>query len=178
MAGKSSLLAAIMPDPKGLVISAVIMLQGCSGSALKEEGPASVTSNPSGAEVYANGEKLGVTPLHYKLYKAFPAGWENWMYQAQGVLMVKMSGCEDFTLQVNDYVLSHPIHAEMVCSDEITPEVKSTANQEAKSPVDEPVASPQSEIESRLNKLEDLYEKGVITREEYNETRERILNEI
>ena len=79
MAGKSSLLAAIMPDPKGLVISAVIMLQGCSGSALKEEGPASVTSNPSGAEVYANGEKLGVTPLHYKLYKAFPAGWENWV---------------------------------------------------------------------------------------------------
>ena len=177
MAGKSSILAAIMRVPEVLVISAVIMLQGCSGSAVKQEGPA-VTSNPSGAEVYANGEKLGVTPLHYKLYKAFPAGWKNWMYQAQGVLMVKMSGCEDFTLQVNDYVLSHPIHADLVCSDEMTPEVKSTASEEVKSPVSEPVASPQSEIENRLNELEDLYEKGVITRQEYNETRERILNEI
>jgi len=178
MAGKSSLLTAIMLDPKGLVISAVIMLQGCSGPVVKEEGPASVTSIPSGAEVYANGEKLGVTPLHYKLYKAFPAGWKNWMYQAQGVLMVKKDGCEDFTLQVNDYVLSHPVHAELVCSDKITPEGKSTANQEVKIQEGGPVASPQNEIENRLNELEDLYEKGVITRKEYSETRERILNEI
>jgi len=178
MAGKFSLLAAIMLNPKVLVISAVTMLQGCSGSTVKGEGPANVTSNPSGAEVYANGEKLGVTPLNYKLYKAFPAGWKNMMYQAQGVLMVKMDGCEDFTLQVNDYVLSDPIHAELVCSDKIAPEVKSTVNQEVKRPVGETVASPPSEIENRLNELEDLYEKGVITREEYRETRERILNEI
>jgi hypothetical protein len=165
-------------NPKGLVISAVIMLLGCSGSTVKEEGSANVTSSPSGAEVYANGEKLGVTPLYYKLHKAFPAGWKNMMYQAQGVLMVKMDGCEDFKLQVNDYVLSNPIHAELVCSDKITPEEKSTANQEVKSPVGEPVASPQSEIENRLNELEDLYERGLITREEYSETRKRILNEI
>ena len=178
MAGKSSILAAIMRNQKRLVISAVIILQGCSGTAVKEEGPANVTSNPSGAEVYANGEKLGVTPLHYKLYKAFPAGWKNMMYQAQGVLMVKMDGCGDFTLQVNDYVLSNPIHADLVCSDEITPEVETTVNQEVKSPVGETIASPQSEIENRLNELEDLYGRGVITMEEYRETRERILNEI
>jgi hypothetical protein len=83
-----------------------------------------------------------------------------------------------YTLQVNDYVLSHPIHADLVCSDEMTPEVKSTATEEVKSPVGESAASPQSGIENRLNELEDLYEKGVITREEYSETRERILNEI
>ena len=178
MAGKSSMLAAIMLNPKALFISAVIMLQGCSGAAVKEGRPANVTSNPSGAEVYANGEKLGVTPLHYELHKAFPAGWKNMMYQAQGVLMVKMDGCEDFTLQVNDYVLSNPIHADMVCSDEITPEVETTVSQEVKGPVGETITSPQNEIENRLNELEDLYERGVITREEYRETRERILSEI
>jgi hypothetical protein len=178
MAGKSSQLAAIMLNPKGLVISAVIILQGCSGSMVKGEGTASVTSNPSGAEVYANGEKLGVTPLHYKLHKAFPAGWKNMMYQAQGVLMVKMDGCEDFVLEVNDYVLSNPVHAELDCGDTVMPAVKSPANQEVKSPSSDPVASPQGEIENRLNELEDLYERGVITREEYSETRARILNEI
>jgi hypothetical protein len=100
------------------------------------------------------------------------------MYQAQGMLMVKMDGCEDFTLQVNDYVLSNPIHADLVCSDEITPEVETMVNQEVKGPVDEAIASPQNEIENRLKELEDLYERGVITREEYRETRERILSEI
>jgi hypothetical protein len=178
MTGKFSVLAAVMLNPKGMVISAVIMLQGCSGAAVKEGEPADVTSNPSGAEVYANGEKLGVTPLHYKLHKAFPAGWKNMMYQAQGVLMVKMDGCEDFTLQVNDYVLSNPVHADMVCGDEITPEVETTVSQEVKDPVSETIASPQNEIENRLNELEDLYQRGVITREEYSETRERILSEI
>lgn len=178
MAGKCSRLAAIMLNPKGLVIITVIMLQSCSGSAVKEERPADVTSNPSGAEVYANGDKLGVTPLHYKLYKVFPAAWKNWVYQAQGVLTVKMGGCEDFTLEVNDYVLSNPIHAELVCSEKMAPEVKSTVNQEVKSPVEKTVASPQSETENRLNELKDLYERGVITREEYSETRERILNEL
>ena len=67
------MLAAIMLNSKMLIISAVIMLQGCSGATVKEGRPASVTSNPSGTEVYANGEKLGVTPLHYELHKAFPA---------------------------------------------------------------------------------------------------------
>lgn len=100
------------------------------------------------------------------------------MYQAQGVLMVKMDGCEDFTLQVNDYILSNPIHAELVCNDKITPDAKSKGNLGVKSPVGESFASPQSGIEVRLNELKNLYERGVITAEEYSETRERILNEI
>jgi hypothetical protein len=178
MPGKSVLLAEIMFIPKGLVIGAIIVLHGCSGSTVKEEGPANVTSSPSGAEVYANGERLGLTPLRYELYKAFPAGWKDMMYQAQGTLILKMDGCQDFTLRVNDYVLSHPIHAELVCDDKMLPEVKSTANQEVKSPADEPAASPQTEIENRLNELEDLYGRGVITRKEYDESRARILNEI
>ena len=178
MAGTPTRIPVIMLNLKLLLISTVITIQGCSGSTIQEEGPASVTSNPSGAEVYANGQKLGETPLHYKLYKAFPAGWKNMMYQAQGVLMVKMDGCEDFILQVNDYVLSKPVHAELVCSDKITPDAKSKGILEVKSPVGESFASPQSDIEDRLNQLKDLYKRGVITTEEYSETRERILNEI
>ena len=178
MTGTCSLFSVIMLNIKVLLISAVITLQGCSSPTVEEEVPASVTSNPSGAEVYANGQKLGETPLHYKLYKAFPAGWKNMMYQAQGELVVKMDGCEDFTLQVNDYVLSRPVHAELVCSDKITSDAKSRGNLEVKSPVSGSFASPQSDIEHRLNELEDLYERGVITTEEYSETRERILNEI
>jgi hypothetical protein len=157
---KFSLLATIMLNQKVLVIAAVIMLHGCSGSTLKQELPANVTSNPPGAEVYANGEKLDVTPLHYQLYKAFPASWKSFKYQAQGVLMVKMDGCEDFTLEVNDYVISNPIHAELTCSDNFTSDVKTTAKQQVKSPEGEPVASTKSETENRLIELDNLYERG------------------
>jgi hypothetical protein len=38
--------------------------------------------------------------------------------------------------------------------------------------------SPQSEVETRLNKLESLYQDGVITQDEYKATRKRILDEI
>jgi len=147
-----------------IIISAIIILQGCSGSsAIKQQ--ADVTSNPSGATVYAKGQKLGETPLHYKLYKAFPASWQDAMYQAHGELMLKMDDCEDYSLQVNDYILSKPIHAELKCSgvseaEELVP------------------ATPHTGTEQRLEELEALYNKGVITQEEYNATRERILNEL
>lgn len=148
----------------GIIISAIIILQACSGSSTKEQ-QADVTSQPSGATVYANDVKLGDTPLNYKLYKAFPASWKDAMYQAHGVLLLKMDGCEDYTLNVNDYILSNPIHAELKCaeaskSEELTP------------------TAPQTETEKRLGELEALYNKGVITKEEYNTTRERILNEL
>jgi hypothetical protein len=58
------------------------------------------------------------------------------------------------------------------------PDAKSRADPAGKSPVGEPFASPQSEIQHRLNELRDLYGRGVITTEEYSETRERILHEI
>ena len=80
--------------------------------------------------------------------------------------MVKMDGCEEYTLKVNDTILSNPIHAELRCSGVSKPEIST------------PVVRPLSETEKRLEELEALYNKGVITKEEYNETRQRILNEL
>lgn len=150
----------------GMIISAIILLQGCSGSLVKQQDPADVTSNPSGAAVYADGMKLGETPLRYKLYKAFSASWKDAIYQAQGVLMVKMDGCEDYTLQVNDDILSKPIHAELNCSEA------------SKSEESTPVETPDSSTEKRLEELEALYKNGVITKDEYRVNRERILSDI
>jgi hypothetical protein len=162
----------------GLIILAVILLPGCSDSTVKQEGPADVTSSPTGATVYANGEKLGITPLHYRLYKAFPAGWKDMMFQAQGVLMLKMDGCEDYILDVNDYILSKPIHAELKCDGADSSVLQQPAQQDAGNDSLQRAISPQSEVETRLNKLEYLYQDGVITQDEYKATRKRILDEI
>lgn len=133
--------------------------------------PPSVTSTPSGAGVYVNGVEIGKTPLHANLYDEFPAGWKNSIYQAQGVLQVKMEGCQDFILKVSDSILSKPIHAELNCSKSSQPAILKAVAVPAK-----PKAL--SNTEKRLGELDALYKKGVITKEEYQKTRARILSEL
>lgn len=153
-----------------IIISTLFLLQGCAGSFTKQQKPADVTSTPSGASVYVNGLEVGKTPLHKNLYDEFPAGWKNSIYQAQGVLMVKMDGCKDYALKINDLILSKPIHAELKCS-EISTTKQST-------PAAATLTATEGGIEKRLIKLEGLYKKGLITKDEYQKTRERILSEI
>lgn len=163
----------------GMILGAVLLLQGCSGSSVKEGKPANVTSVPSGASVYANGVKLGVTPLQHNLYKAFPAGWSNWEYSATGVLMVKKAGCEDYVLRINDYILSKPIHAELKCTKVVEhKDAMPAVSDEKKKVLTAPAVKSSSDIENRLRKVKDLYEKGIITQDEYSETRKRILGDI
>jgi hypothetical protein len=145
---------------------------------VKQERPADVTSSPTGATVYANGEKLGITPLHYKLYKVFPAGWKDMMFQAQGVLVVKMNGCNDYILNVNDYILSKPVHVELECDNADKSELKRSTQQDAGAASQQRVVLPRNEVETRLKRLESLYEDGVITEDEYKATRKRILDEL
>jgi hypothetical protein len=161
----------------GMILSASILLYGCAGSSANHQKPANVTSNPSGAEVYADGKKLGVTPLRYKLYKAFPASWKDAMYQAHGVLTVKLDDCNDFTLEINDYILSNPVHAELECNMPGKSISSATDTQEKNKSMVAPAVKPVGVTEQRLKELEGLYSKGVITKDEYNATRERILSE-
>ena len=150
----------------GMIFSAVVLLQGCSDLSVKQQKLPSVTSSPSGATVYANILELGTTPLQHNLYDAFPAGWQNSTYQAQGILIIKMDGCKDYTLKINDFILSKPIHAELKCTRATRPEKSGT------------ITTPHGGTEKRLEELEALYKKGVITKDEYKKTRERILNEL
>ncbi len=161
-----------------LMIGVTTLLQACSVSPARQQEAPSVTSTPSGAEVYANGKKLGVTPLYDTLHSAFPAGWKNMMFQAQGVLMVKLDGCEDYTLEVNDYVLSRPIHAELVCGERTGPGDSAQDSQEPKTSEAATDAVTVNEVENRLKQLEDLFNRGIITESEYSTTRQRILNEL
>jgi len=148
------------------LVAITLLLQACVGGSVKPQQQASVTSSPVGASVYAGDKVLGVTPLIYDLYDAFPAGWANASYQAQGVLAIKKDGCEDFTLKVSDYILSKPLHADLKCI-EASHEQKPTAAE----------LTP-STIERRLKELKGLYDKGLVTKEEYGIARKRILDEI
>lgn len=153
----------------------IVFLQACSSSVKKSE--PNVTSSPSGAIVSANGLKIGVTPLSTNLYKAFPTGWTDWKLSAQGVLTIKKTGCEDFTLKVDDAVLGKPIHARLKCSGKPVV-IKTVPVQKPVTPVKHMPMKKMSKIERRLKELSHLFKSGVITKEEYKKTRVRILNEL
>ncbi len=162
------------------VILCLSVLYGCSNAPVKPTKP-NVTSNPDGAEVYANGTKLGNTPLSQNLYKVFPAGWKNLVYQAAGVLMIKLEGCKDYVLDVNDYVLSQPIHADLSCYDRVLNHNKIKDKAETSIPsTSNPLNPTDSEIslEVRLRKAKDLHQKGLINDQEYRQIKARILNEL
>lgn len=167
-----------------MLAGAVFLLQGCAGMSSNKSKSADVTSSPTGAMVYAGALELGETPLKHNLYDAFPAGWQNSIYQAQGILLIKKEGCKDFTMKVSDLILSKPIHADLKCSvvtkaDKPAVAVPAAAKSETK-PVTKLGAKPvpKSKTEKRLAELEALFKKQIITKEEYKMTRMRILNEL
>lgn len=163
-----------MHKTTAIIISALFILQGCASSPTEERKSSNVTSNPSGAVVYVNGLEIGKTPLQRNLFDDFPAGWKGSVYQAQGLLMMKMEGCKDYALQVNDFILRNPIHAELECSEASIPE-KSTP---AAATQIKAISKTESATEKRLNELENLYKKGIISKDEYQKNRERILSEL
>jgi hypothetical protein len=160
--------------PGILFLLQIFLLQSCASTSVKQQ-KANVTSSPAGALVYANGLEIGKTPLKRNFFDDFPAGWKGGVYSAQGVLMMKMAGCKDFALKVNDRILSEPIHAELECSNIRTNNTSTDVSATEKSTS---AAAPPADTEARLKKLEALQQKGLITKEEYQKTRERILNEI
>ena len=155
----------------------VLAIQACS-SGVKSTEP-NVTSTPSGAVVYSGQQKLGITPLRVDLPEAFPARWGNgFTFQASGLLIMKRAGCEDYTLRVSDAIISKPIHAKLKCDKNYVAPAQSPMHMPAASPARKMNKKNMSKIEKRLSELKGLFKKGVITQDEYNATRKRILKEL
>ena len=132
-----------------------------------------VTSSPSRATVRANGSKLGKTPLKVNIDKSFPRKWvqaEDYgiVRRVSGKLVIEKSGCDDYTVPISHADPAGDIDVTLVCIEE------RSAPGPAKTI--EPVIP--ENMEQRLKKLEELYRDGVITTDEYNQHRNRILGEL
>lgn len=132
-----------------------------------------VTSNPAGATVRADGNKLGKTPLEVNLEKSFSRKWvsaEDYgiVYRIRGALTIEKSGCTDYTVPVSETAPSDDLSITLVCTEE-----KQTTRTSA--PVK--TAAPEN-VKQRLKKLEELYKDGAISTDEYNQHRSRILGEL
>jgi hypothetical protein len=167
----------------------LLLLQGCGGV---RKG-ITIDSRPQGADILADGKNIGKTPLLIKQDDVFPPHWYGRTYMVKGNLEIQKEGCEGFNMEVNDFVLSKDINANLKCNPGMMqsnapaavpaagkPEVEQAvpASSKAEPGAVKKSTSASNEIEQRLSRLKDLRDRGVITAEEYAEQRKRILESI
>jgi hypothetical protein len=164
-----------------------LSLGGCSGMGGGLSGShneITIDSDPQHASVYAEGTELGMTPLVIRPGEVFQARFTTGgatggiaAFRYVGMLSIKKDGCKSYTTQVDDNILSRDIHVKLDCDPSYRAEKTPPATTE-KAPVtpDAHVNKPDIAVEERLQRIESLYRKGLISEDEYRTLRKRILD--
>jgi hypothetical protein len=151
----------------GLLMS-LVYLTACASNRL-----VTIDSSPQGADVIADGKKIGVTPIEIMPDDVFPPRWIGSSYMVKGKLELVKQGCEPLSMEVNDYVLSQPVSKDLKCTEQtkLAPAVAAKPESPAK-------PETKNNIEERLEQLQGLHNKGLISDQEYQAQRQRILSEL
>lgn len=155
------------------LLAAASLLSGCAGTgdSSAQSGRIRITSEPAGAIAYADGAELGATPLAIAPGNHFRSGFVGFSYRYVGKLSIRKPGCETWSTEVNDAILSKDIHARLRCDPNHQPAAAPSPGQPAGT------ATGDQSIE-RLERIEALRRKGLISEEEYRRLRTRIIEKL
>lgn len=146
-----------------------------------------IRSNPAGAEVLANGRHIGITPMTVTPADTWSTGLVTAKdygvnYQYTGSVTVRMPGCKEYTANVDDYFLSKDIAVQLECSADYQPLTAAPGQPQSGTyaPAGGHADFQTSEeiMARRLRRLEGLRNRSLITEEEYQQVRRRILGEL
>ena len=164
-----------------MTLLALVMTGGLAGCAANPSAPAgriTIDSEPQGAQVFVADKQIGVTPVAVVLDEVFPMRWTSRtkkddegfaFYRRLDTLTIKQAGCDTYSALMDTYDLTHDIKISLKCDPNYKPPVAAT-------PPAQP--APADSVEQRLERLETLKQKGLISDEEYRTQRQRILGEI
>jgi hypothetical protein len=144
---------------KVVLLLLVIVLSGCANKIVKIE------SNPNGAEVLSNLERLGTTPLTTSKDEIMPF-WRSDMVPTYAVITIRKSGFQDYKVRVSEFDMPDMIDAVLfptVAQDQKNIDLKS---------------DPNGSIENRLAVLKRLLDNGTITNVEYDTKKKELLNKL
>jgi hypothetical protein len=163
-------------------VALTLLLGGCGnmgGLSAGNSQQITIESDPAGATVLADGVEAGVTPLTITPADTFRSGFTGGSdsliaFRYFGKLMLRKPGCKDYLTQVDDNLLAKDIHVKLECD----PNYRPPAAQPAVAPVPAPAAQQQipASAEQRLQRIESLHEKGLISDEEQQRLRKRVLD--
>ena len=154
------------------------MLSGCGSMESNFQGQSGrikITSEPAGAIAYADGAELGATPLEIAPSNHFRSGFVGFSYRYSGKLAIKKAGCDTWSTEVNDNILSKDVHAKLKCDPNFKPASAPSAGNTSGSVSNSPAMDPTIE---RLERIESLHKKGLISDEEYKQSRARIIEKL
>jgi hypothetical protein len=141
---------------------------GCGGAAgLTRADVISINSAPAGADVYAAGKRIGITPLVLRQQDVFPVVYGPEQRDAYGTLLLTKEGCRDHTVRVNNAVIRKGVDVKLDCG------LADIAKPQPEAP-----GTPPETIKERLLRLNELRDKGLVNEEEYREIRRKILGEL
>jgi hypothetical protein len=150
-----------------------LLIAGCSGG-LGEGLPdtIAVQSEPPGAVVIVMGQELGTTPLAIPVKSVFPAVYAPELEAQYGRIMVKKSGCSDYVTTVDGNVLGRGLKVQLECA------ATAAAPPETAAPTNLTPDTPPTTLMpgERLRQLDDIFRHGLISDEEYQQLRRRILD--
>jgi hypothetical protein len=165
-----------------LALAATATLAGCAANRIGPAERITIDSEPQGAQVFVAKNQVGVTPLVVVLDETFPMHWTSNVkkddegfafYRRLDTLTIKKDGCETYSALVDTADLAHDIKIVLKCDPNYKPPVAVTP------PSATPTQPAQTDtLEQRLQRLESLKQKGLITDEEYRTQRQRVLGEI
>lgn len=161
-----------------LALFCTAALSGCA-SLTKPVSSITINSDPPGAQVFVSGRNIGTTPLPVVLDKEFPRHWTERIssdvgpgfafYRRLATVTIKKSGCKPYTNQFTGKTLRHDITVTLTCGPQYllaAPAAPATAAPEG------------ATIEQRLQELQELKKKGLISDQEYHTQQQRILNQL
>ena len=151
-----------------IILISSVLLMSCATSRV-----VTIDSQPQGASIIANGKEIGKTPLKIEPDEIFPPRWIGGSYMVEGKLELKKSECDSVSMKVNDAVLSNDISQKLACSDKQINQSNTSAK-----PQDENALPKNEIITQRLENLNQLHKKGLVTDEEFKSQRQRILNDL
>ncbi len=182
----------------GIALAAYSLLSGCDSlpsiPSVGSNDTIQITTNPPGASVYANDKLLGTTPLTVKPSLAWDSGFVpgkdvGMVYQYKGTITIEKPGCETYKAEVNDPMLYNDIAIDLNCGPQYRNQT--TTGPASSAPVVAPSGrftapatgtvdyeTPEEIMARRLRRLEGLRDRGLITDDEYQRVRTRILNEL
>lgn len=141
------------------------------------DNPVRIESDPSGADVYVMGEKVGVTPLKLSQKDMFPNTYPKEKESFYGKVTLKKAGCSDYTKTVNAKIIDVGLKAKLDCGG-LYPSASSQGESRAPETRSVPIPRLSETVEQRLDKIKDLQNKGLITEDEAKKARERVLNDL
>ena len=167
--------------PALLTLLCAATLSGCA-SLPQPASSITINSDPTGADVIVSGKPIGTTPISVVLDKVFPRHWTGRIksdvgpgfafYRRLATVTIKKVGCKPYTKQYTGHDLRHDFTITLTCGPQYMPTSQTAA------PPPAAASGGYAAIEQRLQELQNLKKKGLITDQEYQEQQQRILNQL